>query len=102
MADYFFRRNDFPEAEQNYKLLFQNWKSSELAYQARLMAGRAAMHRPGYPDAIEHFTGLTIKPIVLLIYGEAHFSPTERADETTSAATNRFAGYAAAIRVFGK
>jgi TolA-binding protein len=68
VADYYFRLGgtNYMEAERNYKLLYQNtnWQalpfvSTNLAYQARLMAGRAAMGLPSYKDAIDHFTSLT-------------------------------------------
>jgi tetratricopeptide (TPR) repeat protein len=58
VADHFYRVGDFFHAEYNYKVLFQTWPSSELADQARMMAGRAAMGRPDYLDAIQYFTGL--------------------------------------------
>ena len=43
---------DRPEAERNYKLLFQstNWAPCELTYTAQLMAGRAAVARQGWKD----------------------------------------------------
>jgi hypothetical protein len=54
------------DAERNYKLLYQNtnWQGlslvyTNLAYQARLMAGRAAMGLSSYNDAIDHFKTLT-------------------------------------------
>jgi TolA-binding protein len=59
VAEHFFRAGDFVDAEKNYQLLFQNWTASDLVYQARMMAGRAAMGRLGYSDAIRHFTSLT-------------------------------------------
>jgi TolA-binding protein len=58
VADHFFRAGDFFHAEYFYKVLFQTWQSSELADQARMMAGRAAMGRPDYADAISYFTTL--------------------------------------------
>jgi TolA-binding protein len=68
VADHYFNRGEtnYMDAERNYKLLYQNtnWQglplvSTNLAYQARLMAGRAAMGLSSYSDAIEHFTSLT-------------------------------------------
>jgi len=59
IADYFHGQGDFPNAEKNYKKLFQDWPGSELAYEARMNAGRAAVERLGYTDAIDHFTSLT-------------------------------------------
>jgi len=63
VADHYFRLGgtNYMEAEKNYKMLYQNtnWQDSPLIYQARLMAGRAAMGLPSYNDAIDHFTSLT-------------------------------------------
>jgi outer membrane protein assembly factor BamD (BamD/ComL family) len=59
VADYHFNREEWVAAELNYKLVFQNWKSSDLAREARMMAGRAAVRRTDYPVAIEYFTSLT-------------------------------------------
>jgi len=59
VADHFFRAGDFLDAEKNYQLFFQNFPANDLVYQARMMAGRAAMGRLGYTDAIRYFTSLT-------------------------------------------
>ena len=67
VADYYFRLGgtNYVDAEKNYKMLYQNtnWQGlpqvyTNLAYQARLMAGRAAMGLPSYTDAIDHFISL--------------------------------------------
>jgi len=66
VADYFFNAGDYVDAERNYKMLYQNtnWQAlpfvyTNLAYQARMMAGRAAVARQGYSDAIrDYFTEL--------------------------------------------
>jgi outer membrane protein assembly factor BamD (BamD/ComL family) len=63
VADHYFRLGgtNYVDAERNYKMLYQNtnWQGSPLVYQARLMAGRAAMGLPSYNDAIDHFKTLT-------------------------------------------
>ncbi len=68
VADHYFRLGgtNYMEAERNYKMLYQNtnWQElplvyTNLVYQARLMAGRAAMGLPSYSDAIDHFKMLT-------------------------------------------
>lgn len=59
VGDYFYRAGDFVNAEKNYQLLFQDWPVSSLAYPACMMAGRAALARQGYSDAIGYFTKLT-------------------------------------------
>jgi len=60
VAEHFFRAGSgfYPDAEKNYKLLFQTWPASGLAYQARMMAGRAAVARQGYSDALDYFSSL--------------------------------------------
>jgi tetratricopeptide (TPR) repeat protein len=57
VADHFFRKGSgyYPDAEKNYKLLFQTWPASDLAYPARMMAGRVAVARQGYSDALDYF-----------------------------------------------
>jgi len=52
---------NYMDAERNYKMLYQNtnWQGSPLVYQARMMAGRAALGLTSYPDAIDHFKSLT-------------------------------------------
>ena len=59
VGDHFYRAGDFVNAEKNYQLLFKGWPMSGLAYPARMMAGRAAMGRLGYSDAIQYFITLT-------------------------------------------
>jgi len=67
VADYYFRLGgtNYVDAERNYQMLYQNtnWQElplvyTNLAYQASMMAGRAAMGRLGYKDAIDHFKSL--------------------------------------------
>ena len=45
IADYFFGLGEanYADAEKNYKLLYQNFPTNELAYPAQMMAGRAAI-----------------------------------------------------------
>ncbi len=103
VADHFFRLGDFVNAEKNYQLLFQTWPASELAYPARMMAGRAAVGRLGYSDARDYFTNLTsdlncpaeLKAQALFAYGDVlmHLETAE---------TNSLANVEEAIRVFGK
>jgi TolA-binding protein len=59
VADHFFRAGNFVDAEKNFQLFFQNFPTNGLVYQARMMAGHAAMGRLGYTDAIRYFTSLT-------------------------------------------
>jgi TolA-binding protein len=61
IGDYYFRHEDFLNAENCYQLVYLNTNSasSKLAYEARLMAGRVAVRRFDYKGAIDYFTGLT-------------------------------------------
>lgn len=60
VGDYFYSTENFREAERNYQLLFQNtnWPAGELQFQARFKAGRAALTRQSYDNAIDYFTNL--------------------------------------------
>jgi TolA-binding protein len=59
VGDHFYRAGEFVDAERNYEYVFQNWPTNDLAYPAKMMAGRAAMGRGSYQDAIGYFTSLT-------------------------------------------
>jgi TolA-binding protein len=92
VADHFFRlgETNYMDAERNYKMLYQNtnwqtlfqstnWQGTRLDYQARMMAGRAAMGLSSYRDAKDQFTSLTgdtncpadLKAPALFAYGSA-------------------------------
>ena len=62
VADSYWKREDFQRAESIYQDVFTRWTNSEMAFPARMMAGRAAMARDGYSDAITYFTNLTSNP----------------------------------------
>jgi tetratricopeptide (TPR) repeat protein len=58
-GDYYLNREDFLNAQKNYQLLYQNPAApGELAYQARLMAGRAAYAARQFKDARDYFSVL--------------------------------------------
>lgn len=103
VADNYFSRQNFVDAEKNYQLLFLTWPASPLAYEARMMAGRAAVARQVWSDAIGYFTNLTsdlncpadLKAQAIFAYGDV----LRRAE---SAETNNPANLEEAIRVFGK
>ena len=106
VADSFYRAGDFVNAEKNYKNIFQNtnWQSSPLVYPARMMAGRAAVGRRGYEEALGYFTNLTSDlNCPTNVWLEAMFAyggtlMLRNASETT----NNPADLISAIRVFGK
>jgi TolA-binding protein len=60
VSDYYFRAGNFPEAESNFKAIFEktNWAGLPIANEARMMAGRAASWRQGWESARLYFTGL--------------------------------------------
>jgi TolA-binding protein len=104
IGDHYWRRQDFANAELNFQLLFQTWPNAadHLAYEAHMMAGRAAMERARPEDAIPYFTNLTsdlkcppdLKPKAMFAYGDALM-------KVGSTATNDpYANYASAIKVF--
>ncbi|HVU09055.1 MAG TPA: tetratricopeptide repeat protein [Verrucomicrobiae bacterium] len=79
VADHFYRTGDFVNAEKNYQIFFQTWPTNSLAFQARMMAGRSAVGRLGYSDAIRYFNNLvtnadcptTLNAQALFAYGSA-------------------------------
>jgi len=60
VADYYFRQQNFTNAEIQYQLLFQNtnWGPSRLFYQAQMRAGSVAIARQAYGDAEKYFNHL--------------------------------------------
>lgn len=62
LGDYSFRLGDFSSSEKHFSLLYHYWPQSGLAPEACMMAGRAAIGRAGYAEAITHFTNLTANP----------------------------------------
>ena len=60
VANFYYNANDFLNAEKSFQMLFQNtnWSRNPLAYEARMMAGRAAFARQAYSDAEGYFTNL--------------------------------------------
>ena len=102
VGDHFFNEGDFADAERNYKYVFQNWPTNDLAYPAKMMAGRAAMGRFSYSDAIDYFTNLTsdtscptnLNAQALFAYGGALMR------KESSETNNPLANFEQAIRVF--
>ena len=107
VASHYYSAGDMPEAERNYKFLFQNtnWPSSMLTYQAQLMAGRAAVARQGWKDVHDYFLGLynntngpslDLREQALFKYGESLMQWTAPGE------TNKLANCEEATRVFGR
>jgi TolA-binding protein len=107
VADHFYRAGNFVGAETNYELIFQTpaWKdSTNLFFQAQLMAGRAAANRQGFSDAADYLTKLVsdtncpapLKTEAMFAYGGVlmQWVPSD---------TNRlFLNYERATNVFAK
>jgi len=55
VADYYFRNGAFARAENDFQVLEKNWPGSALAYQAKMMAGRAAVGRLSWDNAIKYY-----------------------------------------------
>jgi TolA-binding protein len=57
VADHYFQLGgtNFTVAEYNYELIFQNFPTNDLARQAQLMAGRAAMGHSNFKSAIHSY-----------------------------------------------
>jgi len=58
VADFYYGMGAFSSAERSYQTIFSQWPGSELAYQAQMMAGRAAVKRQSLRDAGKYFTEL--------------------------------------------
>jgi tetratricopeptide (TPR) repeat protein len=59
VADFHYDREDFPEAEKDYQVVFQKFGGSgNLAWHARLMAGKAALAHLAVDDARQYFFDL--------------------------------------------
>lgn len=104
IGDYYYRNGPQVEAERTYKLICQNTNlapSDPLIYQARMMAGRAAVACQNWPNAINHFTNLTsdakcpreVWQQAMFAYGDALMSQES---------TNRQIDYEMAIDIFRK
>lgn len=76
IADYHFRQGDpahYVKAEINYKILFQNtnWPTSQLTYNAYLMAGRSALARRDFNTAQKDY----LFPLITLLSNDPDLSP---------------------------
>lgn len=109
VAEHFFRAGEYAGAETNYEAVFQNpspvWKSSLLFYPAQLMAGRSAMGRAGYKDAVDnYFTKLIIDTNCPADLGvKARFACGAALMDMTSGDTNAmFANLVQATNIFSQ
>lgn len=78
VADEYFRQGDFPQAQRGYQLVAENtnWVRTNITYEARMMAGRAAFSAQLWKDAGDHFTRLIedAENCPIEIQAEAYFA----------------------------
>lgn len=99
VAGHYFRLGDMQAAEQNYQAIYQNWPATEISYQARMMAGRAAFERHGWHDAWDYFTKLvqdTNCPSLLRAQAWCALGDTFISQDST----NKLADYKDALNAF--
>ncbi len=82
VGDYYYNAEEFPAAERNYQLVYQNtnWPASALGYRAKLKAGRAALLRLSFDNATNYFTKIiedtncpsTVVVQAYFAYGDAY------------------------------
>jgi TolA-binding protein len=58
VADFYYGIGAYSSAESCYQTIFSQWPGTDLAWQAQMMAGRAAFQRQGWRDADRDFTNL--------------------------------------------
>jgi TolA-binding protein len=102
VADYYFGKGALVDAENNYQWIYQstNWPASDLTYQARMMAGRSAIQRRGWNDALEYFKGVYKDPNCT---NELRFRALYAIGDTFmswGSETNKAANYADALNAF--
>ncbi len=107
IGDYYFRNEDFAEAERNYQRLYQNtnWAAGDLAFEAKLKAGRAAVMRQGYDDAVAYFTSLiNDKQCPAYVVAESFFAYADTLIKRPASpdSTNALARFDTAIETFSK
>jgi TolA-binding protein len=107
VADHFFRLGgtNYPDAEKNYENIFQTpaWNNSPLVYPAQLMAGRAAVGRQGFPDAVRYFQGLFTNGPAEDLKNQARFAYGSVLKQLDSLDTNHpFSNFETATNVFAQ
>jgi len=99
LGDFYFGLADFKNAELNYQLVFQKWPASDLAGAARMMAGRSAVARLNYREAVSYFTNLTSDPQNPL-YAQALFAYGDSVMNLSAEQTNRQDDLGLAVQIF--
>lgn len=91
IAGHFYREGEYIGAETNYERIYQDWPASELAGDARMMAGRAAMARQSPSDASRYFLSIisdTNCPATSDLGAQARFACAEALMQMPSPDTN--------------
>jgi tetratricopeptide (TPR) repeat protein len=93
---------DSEGAEKNFQAIFQNTNTPpDLAYEAMLMAGRAAFKRQGWKDALVHFNRLiSITNSAPALRAQAYFAYGDTL--VTQASTNKLADYRDALTAYNQ
>jgi TolA-binding protein len=103
VADFYLQLGDFKNAEVNYQLLFQKWPPSAITYQARLMAGRAAVARQGYTEAIGYFLKvINDKECPPDFVAQAFFEYGDATMRIPPPETNKLANFEESIPIYNK
>lgn len=115
IGEYYFSQGDYGKAELQFqnRAILQNTNPAmrEIAYRARLMAGRAAVARQSYRSARDHFDWIitngplyvATSPIPISIVAEAYlFRGDTFTLEPAGGETNNLARFGEAINAFSK
>jgi tetratricopeptide (TPR) repeat protein len=100
VADYYYLAGDSEGAEKNFQAIYQNTNSPpELAYEAILMAGRAAFKRQGWKDARVYFNYLiSLTNAAPALRAQAYFAYGDTL--VTQASTNKLDDYSKALTAY--
>ncbi len=103
VGDYYFNREQWSLAEQNYQRVFQTpqWGATDLGCQARMMAARTAYFRQGYADAKSYLTNLIESACAPGIVAEAWFVLGDvLIEQRATSPTNALFNFSEALNAF--
>ena len=98
IADRYFQSGAYLKAENDFQLVALNWPGTELAYQALMMAGRAAYLRQGWSDARAYFEKVLTNDCPPQLHFSALFADADTIMSQVS--TNKEADYVRASGYF--
>jgi tetratricopeptide (TPR) repeat protein len=104
VADYYYTAGDSEGAEKNFQAIFQNPTTPpDLACQAILMAGRSAVKRQGWKDALVHFNHLiSMTNSAPELRAQAYFAYGDTLVTQPPASTNKLADYREALAAYNQ